>query len=87
MGENHNCIPSYGESFSQWLSAECMIQFVDHMEICIYQVFRVQADWTFILLLELPAKELPPAKKNSAVWYHVLRSLVSLHNDHHVFMT
>jgi hypothetical protein len=37
-------------------------------------MFTAHADWTFILPLEFPAKDL----------HHVLRSLVSLHNEHSI---
>jgi hypothetical protein len=36
------------------LSLPCDCSFIKEL----YQVFRAQADWTFILLSELPAKEL-----------------------------
>jgi hypothetical protein len=55
--------------------------------MCIYRVFRVQADWTVILLSELPPKELGDlTEKNAAAQHHVLRSLISLHSEHHVCM-
>jgi hypothetical protein len=38
----------------------------------------VQADWTFILPSELPAKVLGTAEKNATARHHVLRSLISL---------
>jgi hypothetical protein len=30
---------------------------------------------------------MPLAEKNSAAWHHMLRSLISLHNEHHVYWT
>jgi hypothetical protein len=48
-----------------------------------YRVFRAQADCTFILPSEFPAKELLHLpEKNAAARHHVLRSLVSLHSEH-----
>jgi hypothetical protein len=43
-----------------------------------YWVLRMQADWTFILLLELPAKELRICPEKCCHAPHVLRSL---HNE------
>jgi hypothetical protein len=40
-----------------------------------YQVFRAQADWTFILLLATSCESAAPlAEKNAAMWHRVLRS-------------
>jgi hypothetical protein len=51
-------------------------------------VFREQADWTFILPWEFPAKELRHLpKKNAAAQHHMLGSLISLHNEHRVYWT
>jgi hypothetical protein len=76
-------------------------------------MFRAQADWTFILPSEFPAKELRhlPRKvslrgttysemgwtctmntvyigrENAAARHHVMRSLISLHNEHRVHFT
>jgi hypothetical protein len=50
-----------------------------------HRVFREQAEWTFVLQPELPAKKSAPfAEKNAAARHHVLRSLISLHNEHRV---
>jgi hypothetical protein len=55
--------------------------------IYIYRVFRAQTDWTFILPSELPAKELRHlAEKNAAPRHQVLRSLISLYNEHRVYV-
>jgi hypothetical protein len=51
-----------------------------------YRVFRGQADWKFILPSEFPAKRAAPlAEKNAVARHHVLRSLISLHNEHPIY--
>jgi hypothetical protein len=54
--------------------------------MAIYRVFRAQADWTFILLSELPAKELRHLPRKMPPRLHVLRSLTSLHDEHRVYV-
>jgi hypothetical protein len=52
-----------------------------------YRVFRAQVDWTSILPSEFPAKDAAPlVEQNAIAWHHVLRSLISLHNEHPIYV-
>jgi hypothetical protein len=58
---------------------------MDVTNIWKYRVFRAQADWTFILTIRVSCERATPlAEKNFAARHHVLRSLISLHNEHSI---
>jgi hypothetical protein len=49
-------------------------------------VFRAQADWTLIVPSATSCERAAPlAEKNAAARHRVLRSLISLHNEHRVY--
>jgi hypothetical protein len=51
----------------------------------LYWVFRAQAEWTFHFTVGTSSEIAAPlAEKNAAARHHVLRSLISLHNEHRV---
>jgi hypothetical protein len=57
-----------------------------HTSLANYRVFRAQADSTFHFTVEISCERTaPPSEKNFAPRHHLLRGLLSLHNEHSVF--
>jgi hypothetical protein len=52
-----------------------------------YRVFRAQADWTFHFTIGTSTERAAPlAEKVAVARHHVLRSLISLHNEHLMYI-